>query len=155
MVFNIIMNKYKRTDLDKILPHDYPMILIDELLDVDLSNNTVKTAVKITKNKIFYDESIEGISPIVGIEFMAQTIGCYAYFQNGEQRPKIGYLLGSRGYKCALEKFEKDKSYTIEAKRVFADNELVSFECFIYNDSVECARATVNVYQPQSTENII
>lgn len=140
-------------NLEKILPHDHPMILIDELLDVDLDENTVKAAVTINENKIFYDKTIKGVSPLAGIEFMAQTIGCYAFFKNGEKEPKIGYLLGSRGYSCDLEKFESDKTYTITAKQAFSDNELVSFECFIYNDNVECAKATVNVYQPQDTEN--
>ena len=85
---------------------------------------------------------------------MAQTIGCYAYFKNGEKEPKIGYLLGSRAYKCDLEKFERGKTYTISANQVFSDNELVSFECFIYNNDVECANAVVNVYQPADSGRI-
>ena len=50
------------------------------------------------------------------------------------------------------EKFEKDKTYTIKANQVFSDNELVSFDCFIYNDDIECAKATVNVFQPKDDE---
>ena len=137
-------------NLEKILPHNHPMILIDRLIDVDLNNNTVCADVTISEDKIFYDKSIEGMSPLVGIEFMAQTIGCYAYYRNGEKEPKIGYLLGSRQYNCGLEKFEKGKTYTITAKMVFSDNELVSFDCFIYNNDMKCAKATVNVYQPYS-----
>lgn len=141
-------------NLEKILPHDRPMILIDELLDVDLEKNTAKASVTITEDKIFYNKAINGISPLAGIEFMAQTIGCYAYFKNGEKEPKIGYLLGSREYKCDLEKFERGKTYTISANQVFSDNELVSFECFIYNNDVECANAVVNVYQPADSGRI-
>lgn len=141
-------------NLEKILPHDRPMILIDELLAVDLEKNTVKASVTITEDKIFYNKSINGISPLAGIEFMAQTIGCYAYFKNGEKEPKIGYLLGSRAYKCNLEKFEPGKTYIISANQAFSDNELVSFECFIYNNDVECANAVVNVYQPANSRKI-
>ena len=143
-----------KKNLEKILPHDRPMILIDELLDVDLEKNTAKASVTITEDKIFYNKAINGISPLAGIEFMAQTIGCYAYFKNGEKEPKIGYLLGSRAYKCDLEKFERGKTYTISANQVFSDNELVSFECFIYNNDVECANAVVNVYQPADSGRI-
>ncbi len=139
------MSKY---DLKKILPHNPPMILIDELLEKDMENNFVRASVTITEDKIFYDKNIRGISPLAGIEFMAQTVGCYAYFKNGEGIPRIGFLLGSRLYKNSLEKFELGKTYIIDAKLVFSDNELVSFDCFIYNDNEECARATVNVYQP-------
>ena len=35
-------------------------------------------------------------------------------------------------------------------REVFGDNELVSFECFIYNDGIECAKAVVNAYQPDN-----
>ena len=65
-------------DLAKILPHDKPMILIDELLEVDLENYFVKASVTISEDKIFFNKEINGISPLAGIEFMAQTIGCYA-----------------------------------------------------------------------------
>lgn len=145
--------KVNAIDLERILPHNHPMILIDELVEVDLNKNTARASVTISENMIFYDKTLGGASPLVGIEFMAQTIGCYAYFKNGEKEPKVGYLLGSRLYKCELEKFELGKTYTICANQAFSDNELVSFECFIYNDDVECAKATVNVYQPQDTEN--
>lgn len=141
-------------NLEKILPHNPPMILIDELLDVDLETNTVKASVTITEEKIFYDKNLKGISPLAGIEFMAQTVGCYAYFRNGGGEPKIGFLLGSRVYKNNIEKFELGKTYIIKVELAFSDNELVSFDCFIYNDGMECARATVNVYQPNDIENM-
>lgn len=141
-------------DLNKILPHNYPMILIDDLISVDMENRSVKASVHIDENKIFFDREIKGIDALVGIEYMAQCIGCYAYFRNGEQEPKIGFLLGTRSYEISIEKFELGQTYFIEAKEVFTDNELVSFECFIYNGDMECAKATINVYQPQDVSLI-
>lgn len=141
-------------NLEKILPHDYPMIVLDELLEVDMEKHVVTSSVTVREDKIFYDRTLGGISPLVGIEFMAQTVGCYAYFENGQKKPRIGYLLGSRQYNCSLEKFELGKTYKIVANRIFSDNELVSFDCFIYNDNIECARATVNVYLPQDVETL-
>lgn len=146
------MTKIK--DLSQILPHDTPMILIDEIQEINLEENYAKTLVKITPQKVFFDKSINGISPLTGIEFMAQTIGCYAYFKANKPEPQIGFLLGSRAYKCSLEKFENEKTYEIVAKEIFSDNELVSFECFIYNKGIECANATVNAYQPQDMNNM-
>lgn len=92
-------------DLSKILPHDKPMILIDDILEIDMKNQFVKTSVKIHENKIFFDKEINGMSPLAGIEFMAQTIGCYAYYKAGQTIPKIGFLLGTRLYENSLEKF--------------------------------------------------
>lgn len=142
-------------DLNNILPHDKPMILIDDILEIDMKNQFVKTSVTIHEDKIFFDKEINGISPLAGIEFMAQTIGCYAFYKAGETVPKIGFLLGTRLYENSLEKFENGKTYTITAKELYGDDELVSFECLIYNENKEVAKATVNAFQPKDAQKYI
>ena len=143
------------------LPHSAPMVLIDEVLNVDMENQIVKTSVKIHDDKIFFNKEINGISPLVGIEFMAQTIGCYAYFKAGKTIPKIGFLLGTRQYENSLEKFENGKTYVITAQEIYGDNELVSFECLIYNEGEDensenyIAKATINAFQPKDAEKYI
>ena len=143
------------------LPHSAPMVLIDEVLNVDMENQIVKTSVKIQDNKMFFDKEINGISPLVGIEFMAQTIGCYAYFKAGKTIPKIGFLLGTRQYENKLEKFENGKTYILTAREIYGDNELVSFECLIYNEGEDensenyIAKATINAFQPKDAEKYI
>ena len=143
------------------LPHSAPMVLIDEVLNVDMENQIVKTSVKIHDNKIFFNKEINGISPLVGIEFMAQTIGCYAYFKAGKTISKIGFLLGTRQYENKLEKFENGKTYILTAREIYGDNELVSFECLIYNEGEDensenyIAKATINAFQPKDAEKYI
>lgn len=146
------MEKY---DLEKVLPHNHPIILIDEILDCNLENHTVKTNVKIYEDKMFFDKTINGIPVITGIEFMAQTIGCYSYFRNNKKPPRIGFLLGSRLYEAYIDCFENGKEYRVEAKEVFSDEELVSFECFIYNENEICAEAVINAYMPANQINLI
>ena len=148
-------NKEVKYNLSNILPHEKPMILIDDILQIDMKNQFAKASVTINEDKVFFDKSINGISPLVGIEFMAQTIGCYAYFKAGETIPKIGFLLGTRLYENSLEKFENGKTYTITAKEIYGDNELVSFECLIYNDNKEVAKAVINAFQPADAEKYI
>ena len=142
-------------EIEKILPHDRPMILIDKVLEINLEENYVVCDVNIHEKKIFFNKDINGISPLVGIEFMAQAIGCYAFFKSGENNPKIGFLLGARSYTNFLEKFENGKTYTIKAKEMYDDGELVSFECFIYNDDKEVANALINAFQPENAEEYI
>ncbi len=142
-------------DLEKILPHNHPMILIDDIEEINLENGSVTTTVTIREDSVFFDKELDGISYVTGIEFMAQTIGCYSHFKSGEEEPSIGFLLGTRSYKCNIDKFEKGKTYTIKAVEIFGDNELVSFECFIYNNNIECAKATVNVYKPQNASDFL
>lgn len=142
-------------DIEKILPHDKPMILIDNVLEVNLEEGFVMCEVKINDKKMFFNKGINGISPLVGIEFMAQTIGCYSFYKSGEKPPQIGFLLGTRLYKNSLKKFENGKTYVIKAKEVFTDNELVSFECLIYNESEEAASALINAFQPKNAKEFI
>lgn len=143
------------------LPHSAPMVLIDKVLNIDMKNQIVKTSVKIHDDKIFFNKEINGISPLVGIEFMAQTIGCYAYYKAGKTIPKIGFLLGTRQYENKLEKFENGKTYIITAREIYGDNELVSFECLIYNEGEDenpenyIAKATINAFQPKDVEKYI
>jgi len=136
-----------KQELSKILPHKEPMILIDDIIGYSLDEKWLKSAVTINENDMFYNKEIQGTDSVVGIEYMAQTIGCYAFYRNNRQEPKIGYLLGTRLYNNTLEKFELGKTYYILAKEVFVA-EISSFECFIYNDkNEEVASATINVYQ--------
>ena len=143
------------------LPHSEPMVLIDKLIDVDMKKQIVKTSVTIHKDNIFFDKDINGVSPLVGIEFMAQTIGCYAFYKAKMSIPKIGFLLGARLYENSLEKFENGKTYIITAREVYGDSELVSFECLIYNEGEDgdeskyIAKATINAFQPKDVEKYI
>lgn len=145
---------------ESCIPHATPMVLIDKVLDVDMQRQIVKTSVTINDDKIFFDKEINGISPLVGIEFMAQTIGCYAYYKSGKTIPSIGFLLGTRLYENNLEKFENGKTYIITAREIYGDDELVSFECLIYNEENEgseeyVAKSTINAFQPKDTEKYI
>ncbi len=142
-------------NLEEILPHDHPMILIDDVININLEEKYVECVVTISEDKIFFDKTINGVSPLVGIEYMAQTIGCFSYFYNNCKKPKLGFLLGSRAYKNNIEKFENGKTYKITAKEIFTDNELVSFECFIYNGDDVCANATINTYLPKDALKFI
>ena len=133
--------------LATILPHKEPMILIDDIIEYSLENKYLVACVTIRENELFYDKDLNGIDSAVGIEYMAQTIGCYAYFKNECKKPEIGYLLGTRLYNNAIKVFEKDKTYYIKVMEVFVA-EIYSFECFIYNEKgEEIASATVNVYR--------
>ena len=136
-----------KQDLAKILPHEEPMILIDNIVEYSLEEKWLKSSVTISENSIFYDKDLGGIDSVVGIEYMAQTIGCYAYYRKKHEEPKIGFLLGTRLYNNAIKVFELGKTYYILVKEVFVA-EIFSFECFIYNDkNEEIASATINVYQ--------
>lgn len=143
-------------DLSKILPHNPPMILIDDILNYDLTQKTLTAIVKITEDKLFFDKSKNGISSLVGIEFMAQTIGCYAYFRNNCKPPKLGFLLGSRLFNNALDVFKNGENYKIKVNEIFTDNQIVVFDCIMYDmHGEEIASTTINVYQTDNVQEFL
>lgn len=142
--------------VEKMLPHEAPMILIDEVIEVNFDKNYIKAKVKIKDTMPFFDKKINGISSIAGIEFMAQTIGCYSFLKSGENTPKMGFLLGTRIYNNAIEKFENGKEYFIKSKEIYNDNKICAFGCQIFDDKQEeIACATINAYQPDNIEEIL
>lgn len=136
-------------DLEKILPHNHPMILIDDILNVDLKNETLSTLFIVTKDKLFFDKENQGIQSSAALELMAQTIGCYAYFKNAKKEPQMGFLLGSRLFETSIDYFKPGEIYIITVKAIFYDNNICAFDCIIKrkSDNEEIANATVNVYQ--------
>lgn len=141
-------------DLTKILPHKPPMILIDDILEIDIENCTLSSMFKVYPEKLFFEKG-KGISTLVGIEFMAQTIGCYAYFRGAKEEPQPGLLLGTRLYNNKIEYFEEGEEYKVTVKEIFTDNEIVVFDCLIYDtDGEEIASATINAYQSANIKEL-
>jgi predicted hotdog family 3-hydroxylacyl-ACP dehydratase len=133
--------------LSTILPHKDSMLLIDDVVEYLPDKKSLIACVTIREDSLFYDKDLGGIDSAIGIEYMAQTIGCYAFYRTKLNEPKIGFLLGTRLYNNAIEKFELGETYYIKVMEVFVA-EIFSFECFIYNDkNEEIASATINVYQ--------
>ena len=143
------------TDLSKVLPHKNPMILLDDIIEVDLENKYVSTYFHVNYKKKFYDKTLKGIPSICGIEFMAQTIGCYAFYSKKEKEPRIGFLLGSRLYNNSIDLFKENDTYTVKAVEAYYDNDISAFDCFIYDKlEEEVASATINVYQSDDDTNM-
>ena len=143
------------TDLSKVLPHKNPMILLDDIIEVDLENKFLKTNFYVDNKKKFYDKTLKGIPSICGIEFMAQTIGCYAFYSKKEKEPRIGFLLGSRLYNNSIDLFKENETYTVKAVEAYYDNDISAFDCFIYDKlEEEVASATINVYQSDDDTNM-
>ena len=142
-------------DLAKILPHKPPMILLDEIVEVDIENNKLTSSFKVYPDKVFFEKN-RGINSLTGIEFMAQTIGAYAYFKNNCAEPKPGLLLGTRLYNNKIPYFKEGEEYKVTVHEIFTDNQIAVFDCLIYDKNRdEIASATVNTYQGNNIEELL
>ena len=142
-------------DLTRILPHKQPMIFLDDIFEVDIENNKLSSVFKVYPGKVFF-EAGKGINSLTGIEFMAQTIGAYAYFKNKCAEPKPGLLLGTRLYNNKIPYFKEGEEYKVTVHEIFTDNQIAVFDCLIYDKSgEEIASATVNTYQGNNIEELL
>ncbi len=143
---------------EAVLPHQHPMILIDEIVD----QGEDFTVAKVTPlpGKPFADP--EGNIPVwIGMEYMAQTIGAYAGImaQKAGQPVKVGFLLGTRSYDTCLVKFACGTDYYISVHKNYEDAGLNVFDCTISlsaNPALETvANATINTFQPDNVDEFM
>ena len=143
--------KYK---IEEILPHQHPAILIDGVEHWD--DISITTMVHIGPECPFFEEG-HGVPVHVGIEYMAQSCGAYAGIKSLEQKTlvQIGFLLGTREYKCTQPWFLPNTMLKIVAHEVFRDERMGSFSCRILCDNVELASAQLSVFQPENPSEFL
>lgn len=142
--------------IEQLLPHTAPMILIDRVVAV--GKETLQAELEIRPDSLF--QTGTGVGAWVGIEYMAQSIAAWAGYQELCQggRAKIGFLLGSRRYHCAVPEFATGMRLGVSVQLLLqAENGLGSFECRITDLATqqELAQATVSVFQPHDATHYL
>ncbi|EIJ46052.1 3-hydroxydecanoyl-(acyl-carrier-protein) dehydratase [Herbaspirillum sp. GW103] len=142
--------------IEQLLPHAAPMILIDRVVAV--SHDQLQAELEIRHDSLFRQGS--GVGAWVGIEYMAQSIAAWAGYHELRQggRAKIGFLLGSRRYHCAVPEFATGMRLGVSVQLLLqAENGLGSFECRITDLATqqELAQATVSVFQPHDATHYL
>ncbi|MCC4800729.1 3-hydroxydecanoyl-ACP dehydratase [Enterovibrio norvegicus] len=134
--------------VNDLLPHEAPMILIDDMIDV--GEKHIHCRVTSKESNLFFDQEIKAIPGWVGIELMAQTIaawsGYHAWNEGGE--PPVGFLLGSRRYNTDTSVFPAGQVLDIHADHMMESNGMAVFACRIEHDGVELATAQLNAFVP-------
>ncbi|MBE1159943.1 3-hydroxylacyl-ACP dehydratase [Dyella acidiphila] len=134
-----------------VLPHAGEMILLDRI--EALHSERIVCSRTLRAGGMFQDA--HGNLPAwAGVELMAQAIaawsGCRA---RAEQQPvQLGFLLGTRQYRCNAEVFPLGACLRIEAERDFHDEHgMAVFSCRIDAGELH-AEARLNVYRPPDAE---
>lgn len=133
--------------IEQVIPHRGTMRLIDRLLAWD--SDTVAVELRVPAESPFHQDG--GVPAWVGVEYMAQAIaawaGCHARGQG--RTPPIGFLLGTRRYDSAVERFDSGRVLRVEARReLLGENGLGVFACRILAGEEELATANVSVFEP-------
>lgn len=141
-----LAQKYAVSD---VVPHARTMILIDQL--IEYSADSLSALVEVNAKSLFVDP--DGVPAWVGIEYMAQTVAAWAGINAKEagEDIKLGFLLGTRKYESFQTHFPLNSRLTVSVKKSYQADELGVFECAIHSEEL-LAKATLNVYQPTSSE---
>lgn len=140
-------------DIREIVPHSGRMLLLDRLVSCDA--DTLTAEVTIRPDSMFVQDGAVGAW--VGLEYMAQAIAAFAGHQAREEgeKPKIGFLLGSRQYACSTPCFRIGTTLRVAVTRELqGDSGLGSFTCQIRAEGI-VADATLTVFQPNDAEQFM
>jgi predicted hotdog family 3-hydroxylacyl-ACP dehydratase len=137
-----------------IVPHAGNMCLLDRAIEGDAES--LSCEVSIQDDDLFFVG--DGVDAWVGIEYMAQTVAAWAGWRarlRGE-KPKIGFLLGSRRYDSTRARFGRGEVLRVDVHRQFhADNGIGLFDCRIVLNGETVANATLTVLEPANAEDFL
>lgn len=147
------------TPLSELLPQAAPMILLSGY-DEPAGEDSVVAFVDVGKGAPFYEQALGGVPSCVALEYMAQTMALLVGLRDRRrgQKPRIGFVLGSRKLETRLPFFRDGERYRISVTCTYEDESFGSFDCVITDwDGNEVATATMTAFQPEgeiTTERI-
>lgn len=147
------------TSLSELLPQAEPMILLTGY-EEPAGEDSVVAFVDVDKASPFYEQAPGGVPSCVALEYMAQTMALLVGLRDRRrgQKPRIGFVLGSRKLETRLPFFRDGERYRISATCTYEDESFGSFDCTITDGRGETvATATMTAFQPEgeiTTEKI-
>lgn len=130
--------------------HREPMLLLDTLVDIGADFAHCAW----TPGDSPFEDGQAGIPMYVGIETMAQCIAVHAGARaklRGEG-PPLGFLLGTRHFRCSVPHFEPGQRYVAECQELVRDTQgMGSFACRIQLDGEDIASANLAVLEQHQT----
>lgn len=134
------------------VPQRGPMCLLDELLNVD--DVSLVASVRPGDNALFVEDA--GVPGWVGVEWLAQTVAAWAGWQAAArgEAPAVGFLVGTRHYRCPASAFAAGSSLEVRVTRDFvADNGLAQFRGEIRDGDDVLAEGRLTIFQPAAEDD--
>lgn len=137
------------------LPHDAPMLLLEEVVSV--TEETAICRVAVTPDGVLspYLDPQGNLPGWFALELMAQTVGVWSGWhrqQKGLEAMPLGMVLGARELICAAGALPGGKTLSVAISRLMQDERFGSFECTIDAGAEPLASGRVNTFQPTAEE---
>lgn len=115
--------------LINLVPHKSKMFLLDHLTQHDTQARTLESESLVTKENIFYDESIDGIPSYVAFEMIAQSISALSGVTGYEigKPPRPGFLLSLINYSASVPFFKAGTSVHVKIKKVDEMEDILTY----------------------------
>jgi predicted hotdog family 3-hydroxylacyl-ACP dehydratase len=141
----------------ELVPHQAPMLLVDRVIAHGDNHTVCEVDVKPDSLFTVEREGRREVPAIVGIEYMAQTVATFAGLSARKERraPRIGFLIGCRELRLDTDVFASGDVLTVEARRLFGENDLGSFACTITREGRTLVTGTLTVYQGPLPDGMI
>ena len=143
--------QYLKVDMESVVPHRAPMLLIDGVESFDAERKHVTVSARIRPDSPFFDG--EGVPAWVAIEYMAQAAATLAGLGDSIEdpggKPRPGLLLGTRCLTLSADRFAVGATYRISAFCTFDDSTAAAFQCEMTDDAGRVvASVSLNAYRP-------
>lgn len=134
-------------ELEKILPHRTPMILVDKVV----SHSPEKLVAKVTIRESSMGFKNGAVPGWFGVEYMAQAIAAYNGLlgQKGG-KPEIGFLVGVRTYKADVPEFKLNSELEVTITPNFILDNSGTFNGEIAINGNRVAEALISTYKPDA-----
>jgi 3-hydroxyacyl-[acyl-carrier-protein] dehydratase len=130
--------------LQKLLPHRYPFLLIDRIVDIDGDNSATGI-----KNVTFNEPHLQGHFPgqpvmpgVLIVEAMAQVAGAISLRAANSDKPSLVYFLTIDGAKFRKPVVPGDR-LEIKVKKIKKRGNIVRFACEAFVESAMVAEAEI------------
>lgn len=137
------------------LPHDKPMLLLEEVISVTESSARCRVTVGQAGVLAPFLDPHGNVPGWFALELMAQTIGVWSGWhrrQSGQNSIELGMVLGARELNCPEGCLPGGVVLDIEANLLMNDQRFGSFDCCIWVGETCAATGRVNTFQPTADE---
>ena len=131
-------------ELLKLLPHRYPLLMIDKIVDIDGDDSAVGI-----KNVTFNEPHFQGHFPgqpvmpgVLIVEAMAQVAGAISLKAAGSDKPSLVYFLTIDGAKFRKPVVPGDR-LEVRVRKLKKRGNIVRFACEAFVDRAMVAEAEI------------
>lgn len=131
-------------ELFQLLPHRYPFLLLDKVIDVD-SNDSATGVKNVTFNEEFFNGHFPGAPVMPGvlvIEAMAQTAGAICSKASGDGPSKLVYFMTIDNAKFRKMVVPGDVLH-LRVVKIKQRGEIFKYQCMAYVDDDKVAEAVI------------